>query len=176
MAGKGFNAAEFDRQIKIEIDAIEDQLKETAYKAADKAMEKLAKESPVWSGTYVSSHRVGLNSKNDGPPVNLKKYEHSHLYKKPGVPDKVSVGVAREMRSVAATRVQKRIRKNQMPDEGKIIIYNQSPDSPPMMVEHLPDKHITGDLSPYMPYTKTSIWIRNQIKSIIKQVEALYKR
>ena len=162
----GFNPKKFDQQIKIEIDAAKDQLKKTAYEAIDYAMRMLAFEySPVWSGGYVLSHRVGINGRNDTGPT-IKGIAGV-------IPPKVSIAQAKEYRARAALRVKSRIRLSQMSDDGVLSIYNNSPHA--FMVEVLPDKYMAGTMAPYYPYLKTTSVLMAEIPAIIKKVESKYK-
>ena len=162
----GFNAKKFDQQIKIEIDAVKDQLKETAYEAIDYAMRMLAfNYSPVWAGSYVLSHRIGINGKNDSGPTN-KNPTGIML-------PKISSAEAKAHRAKAASRVKGRLRLSQMPDEGTLSIYNNIAHA--ILVEVLPDKYMAGTMAPYFPYLKTTSVLMAEIPAIITKVEKKYK-
>ena len=162
----GFNPKKFDQQIKIEIDAVKDQLKETAYEAVDYAMQMLAFQySPVWAGSYVLSHRIGINGKNDAGPTAKSV---------PGViPPKVSLSEAKAYRAQAALRVKNRVKLSIMPEEGTLTIYNDSLHA--LLVEVLPDKYMAGTMAPYFPYLKTTSVLMAEIPAIISKVERKYK-
>jgi hypothetical protein len=149
-----------------EIQAIRNRLKKAALEAADYAMKQLAfKFSPVWTGTYVSSHRVGIDGKTDSgytnrAPINLL----------PGqIPQKADPAAAILYREQAASRVREKINIKNMPNSGKIIIYNQCPMA--LEVEVLPDKYLTGNMSPYMPYKKTEFALWAQLPAIIERTK-----
>lgn len=164
-----FNPTKFDKQTKNVISNARKRLKETAYRAADFAIQMLAlRYSPVWSGSYVISHRVGINSKNDSGPTLINQSSV------PGVaPPQVTPAQAETYRAQANLRVKKRIKLSKMPDTGSLIIYNQVQHA--LMVETLPDKNMSGNLAPYYPYLKTNSVLREKIYFIIKQVERKYK-
>jgi hypothetical protein len=162
-----FNPKKFDQQIKIEIDAVEKQLKETVYEVLDYAMRMLALNySPIWSGSYVLSHRVGINRKNDSGPT-IKNI--------PGViGQKVSLSEATAYRQKAALRVKNRLKIAQIGNEGTVVIYNESAHA--ALVEMLPDKYMAGTMAPYFPYLKTNSVLRAELPAIIKRVERKYKK
>lgn len=162
-----FSPTKFDQQIKIEIGAVERQLKETAYEAADFAMRRLALEySPIWTGSYISSHDVNLN--NAGSlGTTIKNI--------PGViPPKVSLAEANSLRKQAASKVRQKIKISQMPNNGSLNIHNTSAHA--MLVETLPDMYVKGTMAPYAPYLKTKLRLQAQMPAIIKKVERKYKK
>ena len=123
--------------------------------------------SPVWSRSYVSSHRVGINLKNDAGPVNLRTYSKTETYGR-GLPDKVTPAQAAGMRVEASTRVNQRVQVSKLKNSGKVIIYNQSEHA--LKVEMMPGTSEEGNYSPYYPYTKSKQRLLGRIYSIIEQV------
>lgn len=161
-----FNPAKFDQQINKQIDAIRLRLKKVTLEAADYAMERLANQfSPVWTGTYILSHRVGINGMTDSGYTNKIPPGLA-----PGdIPPKVSAGEIMAYRITAAGRVKSKISIRKMPDSGRLVIYNQSPMA--MHVETLPDKYLTGDMNPYHPYRKTKMALFRKLPEIIERVK-----
>lgn len=164
-----FNPKKFDSQMDAGINKVRKRLKATAIEAADFAVQKLALVlSPVWAGSYVLSHRIGIGSKNDSGPTN----------KTPGlalniIPPKAPLGIAMKYRRYAASRAKIRLKQDMLPKIGKIIIYNQAPHA--MLVETMPDKYMTGRLSPYYPYGKVKLILREQIPAIIQEIKRKYR-
>ena len=160
------NIAKFDSQIDKQLKAIKNRLKKIAFEAADFAINRLAYQfSPVWTGTYILSHRVGINGMTDSGYTNM--VPSGTL---PGqVPDKVSTAAALSFRVTASGRVKKRINMKKMSDQGTILIYNQSPMA--MTVETLPDKYLEGNMEPYHPYRKTKIALFRELPAIIERVK-----
>ena len=57
-----------EQQIKEEMDAIRDGITGITRLVAKKAYEKIVDKSPVWTGSYISSHRIGINQRSaEGP-------------------------------------------------------------------------------------------------------------
>lgn len=162
-----FSATKFDKQVEKDLDRIRLRLKKVAFKATEYGMNQVSKLSPVWSGSYVSSHRIGIGLKNDSGPVNLRTYSKTDTYGK-GLPDKVSPGTAAKMRVEASLRPRKRIQINKLKNSDRIIIYNQSEHA--LKVEMLADTTEGGNFSPYYPYEKSKQRLLAKIYSIIEQV------
>ena len=164
----GFNQQKFDREIKSELDSVRKQLKETIYKTVDYGMKLLAFQySPVWTGSYVLSHRIGINGKDDiGPTI-----KSSGLA--PGIiPPRISKTKEESYRKKAASRTKTRL--NDLPDKGKITIYNSSPHA--LLVEVLPDKYLAGTMAPYFPYLKMGSAVAARLPFIMKIAEKKYKK
>jgi hypothetical protein len=164
-----FDPKKFDKQTEKVINNIKKRLKETAYRAAEFTIQTIAfKYSPVWTGSYILSHRIGINGKNDSGPTKMGPKLAPGI-----IPPKVAPIVAEKYRMQAALRVTQRVKLAQMPDNGSLIMYNTSEHAG--LVEMLPDKYVKGNMAPYYPYMKTNSDLREKIHFIIKQVERKYK-
>lgn len=159
-----FNPEKFDHQVDEAIKKARQKLKSVVVKAADYSIRQLTSLSPVWSGSYVMSHRVGIDSRNDAAPTNMT----------PGlapgeIPIKVIPSVALKFRKEAYMRAKARFVGKELPDKGRIILYNNAPHAG--VVEVLPDKYLSGKMSPYHPYGKTKQRLSQQIYKIIKEAK-----
>jgi hypothetical protein len=162
--GMDFDQKEFDREIKIELKKVSKALKESARGTADKIMRLLAVYSPIWSGSYILSHRIGINKQNDRGPVIRNKGI-------PGIPPRVNLSKVMAYRNIVKKRVKVKVKIKSMPDNGKLIVYNGSRHA--QDVEFLPDKYVTGKISePYLPYHKAKQQAESNVPAIIQTSEA----
>jgi hypothetical protein len=163
-----FKPQKFDKQIEKDLSRIKRMVKEVVLESAETGMQFLARLSPVHTGSYVLSHRVGINGMTDSGPTMTGQSTDPNK-----IPEKVMPTTAQAYRLQAATRVAAKVNLKNMPDYGKIILYNQSPHA--MIVETLPDRYIKGNGSPYHPYMRATQKLRNQIPAIVERIQRKYK-
>ena len=114
-----FNKQKYDEKI----DAYFDELSIKAIDMLKKDMaitfDDIVQNSPVWSGSYLASHRIRINSENTRGPVNLRIYADTG-----GLPIRISESQAAELRGKA--RVEKGVLARELKISDEITIINQS--------------------------------------------------
>jgi len=63
--------SDWDAEIDEFVDGLEDAIEVVVKETAKTAMKEVVSRSPIWSGAYILSHRVGVNGKSSRGPVRL---------------------------------------------------------------------------------------------------------
>ena len=115
-----FDRKKYETEIGAYLDEFEDKTMQLLKKEMMITLDDIIDHSPIWSGSYVSSHRIKVNDEPISPAVNLRKYT-------PGsnIPIQIDPSAASGLREKA--RGEKRVLTGRdLKLEDSITIINQS--------------------------------------------------
>jgi hypothetical protein len=119
------NIREFRRSIRRDIEGIKKILKDAAFKAMDEAIEYVADESKVWSGSFVCSNRIGVNEKNAAAPTDLKRWDPTDT--NPKYPIKVTKEeeTAVRVKATSEMKADLRLKRKEIQPFGQLHMTNR---------------------------------------------------
>lgn len=156
----------FDKQVDKAFDMVEKDIRAVMTNVGIAAADSLIGGSPVWSGSYLASHRVKVGEKNvraSGSATDLKKYSTpDQLF-----PDRLDDAAAQALQGQVKSDLHAQIRAgvNAVPGlKIQIRFWNRS--------EHADVVEQGGMTTPDQPYHETANYIRTFLRSLVKSIKS----